>query len=1098
MRAEHFSFFILAVTTFLFSTIIFGGNYGGGTGDPNNPYQIWDANDIIEMSNTSEDWSRHFILMNDVDLSGFHFDKAVVAPDTNNSTYDFEGVVFGGTFRGNNHRITELEISGYNYLGFFGMLILDAQIENLFIDANSIEAYEGSRHIGVLSGDNNGSIRHCSSTGNITGAGKCRYLGGLIGTNSGIIKNSYSTVNITSGHTSYDLGGLVGHNWNGVITSCFAQGDVMSTDGSISENNFSNNIGGLCGTNRGDISNCYTTGTVAGGVNSYSLGGLVGQYYYGDISFCYTVNHGIGGQGILCFWDMEKSAQITGTGGYGRTTIQMMQSETYVGWGNEWTIDEGNGYPRLVWENVHGEVINNIPNASYIGQGTTDEPFLIASPNDISCLSARLQDWDKQFELSNNIDMADIIDYLPPMNFGGLFDGNGYQIRNLKIDESASYLGLFGAVNEYGKVYNLGVADVNIVGDSVLGGLAGSNSGDIRNCYTTGNVSGYSSIGGLCGSNSGNINTSHTSCNITGHLTLGGLVGTNRSGYDYAATISFCYATGDITGVGETPQVLGGLCGNNISYYYDPSEEYEYNYFSSISNCYATGSVVGVSRLGGFVGNNQDGDIVNSYSIGVVTGENSSTVGGFVGYRFHDDRMINNCYWDIDTSGQTNSAGGTGMSTVEMQTQNTFIGWDFAYDKSDGDYDFWYMPDGSYPDLAWNKEHLYSGIGTQDVPYQISNSDELYDMRIHSNDWGRHFILTENIYLPDGEYGIAYISPDTDNHVSEIYFYNTFDGIPFYGLFDGNGYEIVNLSIIVSSEPQNSYLGLFGKTDSQAIIRSLGLSDYSIIGGDDSSWCGGLIGCNEGSVENCFADGNIEGGYNSIRLGGLVGCNWVGAIRACSASGSVMGGYESEMIGGLAGYNWEASISDSYASNRVKGGSHYTSRWTGGFVGWNRDGTISNCYSVGSVSGNSACGFSGDSYVDEYYNNCFWDIETSGTLIGTYRGPEYGSGDVVGLNTEQMCQRATYIEAGWDFIEETTNGTNDLWSICEETNYPRLIWQIPLGDYLCPDGVALEDFSLFAQYWLEADERVNLINDNTIDIDDLRLFCENWLAKNTN
>jgi hypothetical protein len=34
--------------------------------------------------------------------------------------------------------------------------------------------------------------------------------------------------------------------------------------------------------------------------------------------------------------------------------------------------------------------------------------------------------------------------------------------------------------------------------------------------------------------------------------------------------------------------------------------------------------------------------------------------------------------------------------------------------------------------------------------------------------------------------------------------------------------------------------------------------------------------------------------------------------------------------------------------------------------------------------------------------------------------------------------------------------------ICEVTNYPRLIWQIPKGDSLCPDGITIEeDFDFF-------------------------------------
>jgi hypothetical protein len=45
--------------------------YGGGTGEPNDPYLIFDANQMNEIGADSNDWDKHFILMADIDLSGF-------------------------------------------------------------------------------------------------------------------------------------------------------------------------------------------------------------------------------------------------------------------------------------------------------------------------------------------------------------------------------------------------------------------------------------------------------------------------------------------------------------------------------------------------------------------------------------------------------------------------------------------------------------------------------------------------------------------------------------------------------------------------------------------------------------------------------------------------------------------------------------------------------------------------------------------------------------------------------------------------------------------------------------------------------------------
>jgi len=41
---------------------------------------------------------------------------------------------------------------------------------------------------------------------------------------------------------------------------------------------------------------------------------------------------------------------------------------------------------------------------------------------------------------------------------------------------------------------------------------------------------------------------------------------------------------------------------------------------------------------------------------------------------------ITGCFWDIETSGQITSEGGTGKTTVEMKTLSifTYAGWDFV------------------------------------------------------------------------------------------------------------------------------------------------------------------------------------------------------------------------------------------------------------------------------------------------------------------------------------------------------------------------------------------------------------------------------------
>ena len=70
--------------------------------------------------------------------------------------------------------------------------------------------------------------------------------------------------------------------------------------------------------------------------------------------------------------------------------------------------------------------------------------------------------------------------------------------------------------------------------------------------------------------------------------------------------------------------------------------------------------------------------------------------------------------------------------------------------------------------------------------------------------------------------------------------------------------------------------------------------------------------------------------------------------------------------------------------------------------------------------------------MDGEVSGCFWDIETSGRT--TSHGGE-------GKTTAEMQTAGTFLEAGWDFADETVNGTEDIWWILEGQGYPRLWWE---------------------------------------------------------
>ena len=80
--------------------------------------------------------------------------------------------------------------------------------------------------------------------------------------------------------------------------------------------------------------------------------------------------------------------------------------------------------------------------------------------------------------------------------FGGTFDGQGHEIRDLFVNRpDQNGVGLFSG--QVGVIKDLGVTNVTVKGARGVGGLAGSNTGSIINCYCSSNVTGEDNAGGL-------------------------------------------------------------------------------------------------------------------------------------------------------------------------------------------------------------------------------------------------------------------------------------------------------------------------------------------------------------------------------------------------------------------------------------------------------------------------------------------------------------------------------------------------------------------------------------------------------------------------
>ena len=219
-------------------------------------------------------------------------------------------------------------------------------------------------------------------------------------------------------------------------------------------------------------------------------------------------------------------------------------------------------------------------------------------------------------------------------HFTGEFNGNGYVISNLTINNpTKNSQGLFGRV-ENGTLENIALENVDVTGNAFVGGLVGDIVGSITNSYSTGSVTGSSNnVGGLAGYIDGSITNSYSTGSVAGCAEVGGL-----AGY-IDGSITNSYSTGSVTGEAHVGGLVGGIVG-------------------SITNSYSTGSATGDDYVGGFVGL-IDGSITNSYSTGSVMG-NAFGVGGFVGE--NRSGTFTNCYYDTQKSGQATGCG-TGGST---------------------------------------------------------------------------------------------------------------------------------------------------------------------------------------------------------------------------------------------------------------------------------------------------------------------------------------------------------------------------------------------------------------------------------------------------
>ena len=246
--------------------------------------------------------------------------------------------------------------------------------------------------------------------------------------------------------------------------------------------------------------------------------------------------------------------------------------------------------------------------------------------------------------------------------YTGTFNGGVHTITGLTVTGSDQYVGLFGHIGSGGTVKDVTLEEVKIESNndmSAVGGVAGRSYGTLENCSVSGSVSGSGIAGGVVGYQSGGF---LTGCSSSATVNAGGVAGGVAGLTDSGATLTACYATGDVTleSINSGGNFVGGVVGSNTS--------------CTLKACYAWGSVTGSGSgtiyVGGVTGTNDEGTLTACYHAnGTVSGP-AGTTGGVAGrnYKFFNDPVITACYWgsNPDTGIGYNEGGSTTIETTKV------------------------------------------------------------------------------------------------------------------------------------------------------------------------------------------------------------------------------------------------------------------------------------------------------------------------------------------------------------------------------------------------------------------------------------------------
>lgn len=435
---------LTAISILLLQMPVFASN---GNGTAESPYLVRTAEDLQKIS---DNLSAHYMLANDIDLSGIGFEPIGNEADG----------AFKGTFDGNGYTINNLTIEkeGYKYIGFIGCL--EGTIKNINFNNAKIDG-QSSRYVGNAVGYvcENAVIDNCKVlSGNVTGSYIMMdfSLGGIAGYSNGAISNSHNNAKVEciDEHDNTYTGGIVGYN-DGNINECTNNGSITATF----------KVGGISGYNEKYISRCVNNGTVLSTLNcSYNN--------QGDNNDIYLYSGGIAG----C--NNQNISNCTNNG-------LVLSSLVY------------SFYKYAYNDHVHG-----IACSGGISGLNTNEIRLCLNTGTISSNSNTTHTGANCYSTSKSL-AGGIAGICGKLGYYGSIETHGkiydcINNGNIKpvVDRkktTGNYCNAYGGgiTGEGGYIYNCNnISDVILysTGNSCGGGIIGLNSGNAYNCINNGNI----------------------------------------------------------------------------------------------------------------------------------------------------------------------------------------------------------------------------------------------------------------------------------------------------------------------------------------------------------------------------------------------------------------------------------------------------------------------------------------------------------------------------------------------------------------------------------------------------------------------------------